>query len=335
MISSKELREFRQLGYFPFPKIVQIEITNKCPFQCPQCYKKNVLKKDMPFDRLIDLINICNSHGTELFCLNGGEPLIYPHFVDVIAYLTEKKIPFNCFTSGYGLTDEIIEYTKKGYLKLFVSLNGSTEEINKLSRDGYSYALQSLKALDSQNAPYMVNWVARHDNVHDFPYVVQLAMKYHAKLVSVIGNKLINNQFIDSEMSVEDYKFMADYLISFSHYDKIQISIEQCFPTLSALVPSIPMTSQNGCMAGVYICCVTVDGSYMPCTQLNYKESFNNIYDYWQHSEILEKLRKIKKENLKFCKDCPIKYCRTCRSISLECHNDFSMGYRLCPVRNQ
>ena len=29
---------FREKGYFKFPPILQIEITQKCPLSCPQCY---------------------------------------------------------------------------------------------------------------------------------------------------------------------------------------------------------------------------------------------------------------------------------------------------------
>lgn len=40
---------FREKGYFKFPPILQIEITQKCPLSCPQCYK-NLDEKEMPFD---------------------------------------------------------------------------------------------------------------------------------------------------------------------------------------------------------------------------------------------------------------------------------------------
>ena len=31
---------FRRNGYLPMPKVLQVEITNYCPLNCPQCYKK-------------------------------------------------------------------------------------------------------------------------------------------------------------------------------------------------------------------------------------------------------------------------------------------------------
>lgn len=46
---------FREKGYFKFPPILQIEITQKCPLSCPQCYK-NLDEKEMPFDFLKDSI---------------------------------------------------------------------------------------------------------------------------------------------------------------------------------------------------------------------------------------------------------------------------------------
>ncbi len=334
MVNRDDLRCFMKMGSLPFPKVVQVEITNRCPFRCPQCYKKQLATEDMPIDKLINLVEECTGQGTELFILNGGEPLIYPHIVSIIKYLTEHKIHFNCFSSGYGLTDEIVYYVKMGYMHLSISLNGSTEEINGLSREGYCYATNAIKALAAQEVPYTINWVARHDNVHDFPGIVQIALENHANAVSVIGNKLINNQSIEPPMEEGDYKYLSDYINSFPFYDRINIMIEQCFPVLSAMIPALPKTPLNGCLACVFNCNVTVDGQYMPCTQLHYKEKFDSVKDYWTHSKILEKLRMIKKADLKYCQDCQEKYCRVCRAVSKECHDDFSVGYQMCPIRH-
>lgn len=333
MVNREDLKCFMQTGSLHFPKVVQVEITNKCPFRCPQCYKKQLAVENMPIDKLINLIDECSQQGTELFVLNGGEPLIYPHIASIIKYLTEHKIHFNCFSSGFGLTDEIVQYVKMGYMNLSISLNGSTEEINKLSREGYSYAMEAIKTLGAQGAPYMINWVARHDNVYDFPAIVELALENHASAVSVIGNKLINNHHIDSPMEAEDYKYLSDYINTFPLYDKVSIAVEQCFPLLSALLPALPKTQLNGCLAGIFNCNVTVDGQYMPCTQLHYKEKFDSVKDYWENSEILKKLRRIKKADLKYCQDCQEKYCRICRAVSKECHDDFSVGFEMCPIR--
>lgn len=333
MVNKDDLRCYLKTGSLIFPKVVQVEITNRCPFRCPQCYKKQLSVEDMPIDKLISVIEECSEQGTELFILNGGEPLIYPYIISIIKYLTERKIQFNCFSSGYGLTDEIIQYVKMGCMNLFISLNGSIEEVNKLSREGYSYAVDAIKRLDAQGAPFKINWVARHDNVYDFPAVVKLALENHARAVSVIGNKLINNSYVDSPMESEDYKYLADYINTFPFYDKIGITVEQCFPQLSALLPTLPKTPLSGCLAGVFSCNVTVDGQYMPCTQLHYKEEFGSVKEYWANSEILKGLRKIKKENLKYCQECQEKYCRICRAVSKECHDDFSVGYEMCPIR--
>ena len=55
---------FREKGYFKFPPILQIEITQKCPLSCPQCYK-NLDEKEMPFDFLKDSIINASRNGTK------------------------------------------------------------------------------------------------------------------------------------------------------------------------------------------------------------------------------------------------------------------------------
>ena len=66
---------FREKGYFKFPPILQIEITQKCPLSCPQCYK-NLDEKEMPFDFLKDSIINASRNGTKHIVLNGGEPFV-------------------------------------------------------------------------------------------------------------------------------------------------------------------------------------------------------------------------------------------------------------------
>ncbi|SOY28341.1 hypothetical protein AMURIS_01048 [Acetatifactor muris] len=41
MINNREyIKSMKTNSKLPFPYLVQLEITNDCPFNCPQCYKE-------------------------------------------------------------------------------------------------------------------------------------------------------------------------------------------------------------------------------------------------------------------------------------------------------
>ena len=82
--------------------------------------------------------------GVYLVTLKGGEPLCHPDFLEMVTYAACKQMLVVTYISGFGLSQEHIDRLSCiTNLQLMISMNGSTEEINGLSRDGYSYMEQN------------------------------------------------------------------------------------------------------------------------------------------------------------------------------------------------
>ena len=175
---------FREKGYFKFPPILQIEITQKCPLSCPQCYK-NLDEKEMPFDFLKDSIINASRNGTKHIVLNGGEPFVYSKIFDVLEIVDRLDVQVTLFTSGYGIHLEEVQALKVYQnLHIGVSFNGSCEAIHSLSRDGFDISYSAAKLFAEQNLHYFINWVARHDNVMDFEDLILFAQKNKADFIN-------------------------------------------------------------------------------------------------------------------------------------------------------
>lgn len=73
------------------------KINRKCNFRCPYCFHKKLWdkeKKDVDFDKSIDFFN--KTDKTWFIQLSGGEPFIYPKFIELCKELTKKHfISFN------------------------------------------------------------------------------------------------------------------------------------------------------------------------------------------------------------------------------------------------
>ncbi len=71
----QEYQYLREHKYLPGPKILQIEITNKCCLHCPQCYKPPVEQlKSMGFDEFKQYVDMAKEVGVKEISLLGGEP---------------------------------------------------------------------------------------------------------------------------------------------------------------------------------------------------------------------------------------------------------------------
>lgn len=301
---------------------MQLEITRECPFNCPQCYKMKIENKNMEFSILQKNVKEGIRNGVNLFVLNGGEPLLYPYFLDALKLFKGERVVVNCFSSGYGLTDEIISEVKNmSNLNFYISLNGSTKKINDLSRQGYDVALKAIKVLKNNNCRFGVNWVARKDNIGDFPAMVDLCEKYNVSTLSVTSNKLAENKSkIMSGLNLNDIKILAKYIMQ--NGERIDISVEACFPQLTSQIRKL--ADSDGCAAGYYNINISLEGLYMPCTHLYYPEKWDSIEDYWEKSTLLKELRKNAK-----CNNCSIN-CRFCKAMDREGYKEFSKGINNC-----
>ena len=94
-------------------------------------------------------------------------------------------------------------------LNFYISLNGSVKEINNLSREGYDISISAIEKLAKNKVRFGINWVARHDNVRDFPNMLALCRTYGVSAISITSNKLTGSQEIQSPLDSEDLVLLS------------------------------------------------------------------------------------------------------------------------------
>lgn len=321
-MSLEGIKFFKRKGYFKNPQYVQIEITNFCPLDCPQCYKKEANYAFLSLAHFITIVEEAYTAGVKEIFLNGGEPLIHKNFCDMVNYCEKIGLKCTVFTSGYGI--ENITALRDSSLKIHISLNGSSRKVNEKSRDGYQYAVKAMDFLRVNQIEYGINWVARHDNVYNLPQIIELSKKRGASYINIVCNKMTGMGRIESPLDRADYLFLRKTINENSSFCMIQ----NCYGILLSLMGE-PNHKLYGCQAGIRLMAVTVEGKYMPCTHLHYEENCESILDYWENSTVLKKLREF--NDMKYCSEC--KKCRVCHSISREAHDNFQIGFKDCPLR--
>ncbi|MDG2647473.1 radical SAM protein [Vibrio parahaemolyticus] len=96
------------------PELMDISITNWCDKGCSFCYKSSTNRgKHMSLDDYKLIINQAAEMGTFQVALGGGNPNQHPDFIEILEYTKLKGIVPNYTSNGRGLSDEVLEATKR------------------------------------------------------------------------------------------------------------------------------------------------------------------------------------------------------------------------------
>lgn len=122
-----------------FPNIVSLTITNKCNLRCRMCAQwseegyMREKKSDasysgdvVPFESILKVVDEIHEHGAYLL-IRGGEPLMYPHIIDLLTYIKSKNQPLSFETNGVLLKKYAETFVKLKIDHLSISLDGPEE----------------------------------------------------------------------------------------------------------------------------------------------------------------------------------------------------------------
>ncbi|MCK5153251.1 MAG: radical SAM protein [Spirochaetales bacterium] len=142
--------------------LIYFRITPLCNLKCIMCgqrgdkgvlkgeYAKKEAKKIVPLDQYKNLIDEI-APDKPIFYMWGGEPFLYPDFMELSKYIVDKKCILSVNTNGTFLKKEAERIVKDKWNALFVSLDGF-EDINDEIRGKGSYkrVIEGFKEINRQ-----------------------------------------------------------------------------------------------------------------------------------------------------------------------------------------
>ncbi len=139
-------KRLRQGKYFP--PFLFISVINSCQLRCQGCWVDVSAPRQMiERDDLNRVIGEAKQQGNSFFGLLGGEPLLHPHLLDVIA--AHPDCYFQIFTNGQALTDELAARLRElGNASPLISIEGS-EIVSNERRGGRDVLGKTLRGLEA------------------------------------------------------------------------------------------------------------------------------------------------------------------------------------------
>ena len=324
---------------FIHPVQMNLELTTRCPLKCPQCYVHLNTGKELALDQALYWLGKAKEAGISNINLSGGETLCYSHLTEVIAECRRLGLCSAVALSGiYADRAKLRELIDAGVNEIYISLNGSTEEINKKTRDAYHLAVRALKTLQEMGfRETFVNWVMHEYNADDLPQMMELCESYGVQGLVVLGFKPDSKGMLKSFPTLAQLEAAAKFIKSYK--GTAWIAVEPCFSTLraimgrSALLGNLNRGVTRGCGAGRDGVSINVDGYITPCRHLDFPEEYTDITEYWNHSEKLRELREIETHRGEPCRGCKYEpYCLPCPDTGCKLYDGIAAGFRDCPV---
>ena len=173
------------------PYAVLLELTHRCPLQCPYCTNPIDLERagnelaTEDWLRVIDEaaeMSILHAH------FSGGEPTVRKDLEALVERAAERGLYTNLITSGVLLDEDRLRGLRDlGLEHVQVSFQGTTPELSDrvAGFKGHARKLEIARLVRKLDMPLTVNAVLHRHNLHQLPDVLKMAVELDAERLEV------------------------------------------------------------------------------------------------------------------------------------------------------
>ena len=174
-------------------KYLDIELTERCNNRCIHCYinqpsdDQNLIRKEMPTDRVKAILDEAKRTGTKVIRLTGGEPLLRKDFTEIYEYASGKKFSIRLATNGTLMDDRTADALKKYKPRsVIISLYGWDDaSYGRITgnRQGFRMLMSGLKKLILKNIPFDISLPPLKELLNHSDKIHALARSLNAKII--------------------------------------------------------------------------------------------------------------------------------------------------------
>ncbi|MFO1312904.1 MAG: radical SAM protein [Burkholderiales bacterium] len=164
------------------PLYVAWQITNECNLACMHCIEESgpgkKFKDELDRDQVFSVLEQMMALEVPYLSFSGGEPMMHPHFYEMVDYVCSRGSQLKIETNGHLLTAENAARLRElGVKAVQVSLDGgSRPTFNKIRVLGeFDRVLEGIRHLRDAGVPIEINFSPTRFNIHEIADVVDLA----------------------------------------------------------------------------------------------------------------------------------------------------------------
>jgi hypothetical protein len=234
-----------------------LEVTDECNLICPGCFRHKLEGHRSLSDIKNDVIACQKMRNCDVIRIAGGEPLIYPHLLEVVNFISKNNMRPVVITNGEKLTWKLAcELKKAGMFQILFHIDsnqqrpgwtGKTEmELNEL-RQKFADLIWELKGVQCG-----FHVTVFHSNLNELPEIVEWCRKnihkvQHLRIIAFRGIPLEDG--IDYQVNGKnvDLSSLSKFL---TNPDDMNISSDQILEIIDNRLPFFtPSAYVNGTSA--------------------------------------------------------------------------------------
>jgi radical SAM protein with 4Fe4S-binding SPASM domain len=300
------------------PMRLHYAITAKCNLKCKHCFTRNILKsepKELSFDNKLDVLDQMVDLGIREMLVSGGEPFLYPKFIDFLKEACKRRINIKVFSNGFLLNQNIIGKVKNVPIDyLAISVDGATEYSFKKVRGAQDFnkLKNIIKSLSEQCVfPIVMQITVSRINYGDLENYFEIAIGSGVKRIKIRALKPGGTILENAEMMISFEEYLTfckeaekrfkerDYKKKYGfNLDCTLGNIRMVYEDGKLLLENIPQPYEGfGCVGGKITLFLDAFGNVHPCAFID------NFLDKNLADNIKEKpLKKIWDSNVNICK---------------------------------
>lgn len=266
--------ELYQSGFFENEKEYTVKsaylhVTSHCNLTCPGCYsyeKDRNSIKDLPIDKLKEVLDNLERAGLVNLTISGGEPFFRDDLGEILKYAREKRqIEYiECITNGtapYDRYRSAFEFLDK----LTFSLD-SADETSAIIRSARTFDIvkERIIELKEDGFPVSIVFTVHHGNVKHINKLMQFAASLGVESrFSLLTVDEFNCKTDPLVLTKDDYNFICDYL-----------SNGNCSLPIGDVFNNSDIGCVDSCGAGKTMVAIASNGDILPCHMFLGREDY-------------------------------------------------------------
>lgn len=191
-----------------YPKELVIELTNKCNYKCPFCYKSAKDIGEFISDEMIRKINNIISNKITHVLFTGGEPTLHPHYLNYLA-LFSQYAKVHMITNGSVLYKHDPDLLQKFDLIQFTLYGCSNSEYEKMTgmSDGLTRLYKSVELVKRNGIKTQAAVTLCDSTIDHIELFVKLAIELEMKTLRIgLADIFGRGKYLFSEKNDYDKK---------------------------------------------------------------------------------------------------------------------------------
>ena len=307
------------------PETIVIKPTFKCVGNCIGCSSRQNLYNRIKGSRKLKLEDYfvlffdLKELGTKKIVFSGGEPLLYPGITELVKLAKGFGFDVLINTTGYGLTDTLLDNIKESIDGITFSLNGHDKITDSKIRNPllFDHTIKGIKkAVKTKEFFVNINTIINRYNHSDIDKIVSLvsALGAHVIHLSYVEGDWVNNNLLMTKEQEQHFNKivkprMTSYLKGLALPKDLKDASSKAISQIFTQSYENGLYEEKNCKRKENFSIILPNGDVHPCNIVEYvhepvvgnilKERFKSIWTG-------ESFSKFRNTDYKYCKYCPV-----------------------------